>query len=133
MGEIQRICIQCGHGNSIEARYCAKCGFDSQSNLPAPRANLPAVIGQAALPVLIGVGGWAMRAGWRLLQQRLTQAVTPVQSAPPAPTGPAAPTLPAVPVQRVKRTIRIRSSWAVNQGDGVWRQGMSDQTIELDD
>ncbi len=117
------------------ARYCARCGYDSQSALPVLRTSLPAVIGQAALPVLIGVAGWAVRTGWRLLQSRINQAVTPVhvQPASPTPISPAAPTLPAVPAPRAKRTIRIRSSWAVNHGDGVWRQGMSDQTIELDD
>jgi hypothetical protein len=29
--------------------------------------------------------------------------------------------------------IRIRSSWAVGDANGVWRKGTSDQTIEIDD
>ena len=133
MNTIQRICTQCGHGNPVEARYCAHCGHDSQAALPAPRRALPAVIGQAALPVLVGVAGWAVRVGWKLLQARLQQPAR-VGSAPPALNLPARPlNMETLPASRGKRTIHIRSAWAVNQGDGVWRQGVSEQTIELED
>lgn len=134
MSEIKRICVQCGHGNAMDARYCAQCGYDSQGALPAPRTNLPMVIGQAALPVLVGVAGLVVRAGWRLLQHRLNQAITPAQvnPAPPAPQ-PAPPALPGTGLRRARRTLHIRSSWAVNHGDGIWRQGVSEQHIEIDD
>jgi hypothetical protein len=89
------------------------------------------VIGRAALPVLVGAASLAVRAGWKLLQSRLAQA--PAAPAPktqqpivvPQPRTEIAP-------HRAKRTIHIRSSWAVNNG-GVWQQGSSEHTIELDD
>jgi hypothetical protein len=136
MSNVQRVCVQCGQGNPVESRYCAHCGYDSQAALPAPRANLPTVIGRAALPVLVGAAGLAVRVGWRLLRNRLIQAAT---ASPPAPSTPTttAPTIPLPqaqpPVQRAKRTIHIRSAWAVNNGNGVWQQGTSEHTIELDD
>ena len=136
MSNVQRVCVQCGEGNPVESRFCSHCGYDSQSSLPAQRANLPAVIGRAALPVLVGAASLIVRAGWKLLQSRLTQ--------PPAPALPAIqqPTIPqpnlqprtdATPSRRAKRTIHIRSAWAVNNGNGVWQQGTSEQMIELDD
>ena len=49
MSNVTRICTQCGHGNTLDARYCAQCGYDSQANLPAvPQVNLPALVGKAA-------------------------------------------------------------------------------------
>jgi len=133
MSTIQRICTQCGQSNPVEARFCAHCGDDSQAALPAPRRALPAAIGQAALPVLVGVAGWAVRVGWKMLQARLQQS-TRVGSAPPALNLPARPLkVDALPARRGKRTLHIRTAWAVNQGGGVWRQGVSEQTIEMDE
>lgn len=127
MSQVQRICGECGGTNPVEARYCAHCGADSQAALPAPRTSLPVAIGQAALPVLIGAAGLAMRAGWRLLQSKWArdlaqQAVAPRPAQPPA-TEPARP----------KRTLHIRSAWAVSDGQGNWRRGVSEHTIELDE
>ena len=46
MSNVTRICPECGHGNAMDTRYCAQCGYDSHSNLPATQgASLPAVIG----------------------------------------------------------------------------------------
>jgi hypothetical protein len=39
----------------------------------------------------------------------------------------------AAPPARPRTTIRIRSSWAVGDANGVWRQGVSDHTIEIDE
>lgn len=125
MSNVQRICGQCGGSNVVEARYCAHCGFDSQSALPAPRSSLPLAIGQAALPVLIGAAGFAVRAGWRLLQSHWARQLAQQALA----TRPAQPPAPARP----KRTMHIRSAWAVSDGQGNWKQGMSEHTIELDD
>ena len=137
MSNVQRICVQCGEGNPVEARYCARCGYDSQAALPAQRSNLPAVIGQAALPVLVGAAGLVMRAGWKLLKNRLAQPPAPPVINVPSPAAPQStvpqPRPESTPSRRAKRTTRIRSAWAVNNGDGVWRQGTSDQTIEFDD
>jgi hypothetical protein len=134
MSNVQRVCVQCGEGNPVEARYCARCGYDSQAALPVQRTNLPSVIGQAALPVLVGAAGLVVRAGWKLLQNRLAQAALSnvTVSRVPQPSVPQ-PRPEATPARRSKRTIHIRSAWAVNNGDGVWRQGTSEQTIELDD
>jgi len=119
-----RICPQCGHGNTMETRYCAQCGHDTQANLPVPQpSNLPAVIGKAAVPVLVGVASLAVSAGWRLLQGLLTKPV-------------------AQPPMQVKKgeiekrpraTIRIRSSWAVGDSNGNWQRGQAEHTIEFDE
>jgi hypothetical protein len=127
MSNVQRVCVQCGEGNPVEARYCARCGYDSQAALPVQRTNLPVVIGRAALPVLVGAASLVVRAGWKLLQSRLAQPATSPKPAAPQPR----PEM--VATRRAKRTIHIRSAWAINNGDGVWRQGTSEQTIELDD
>ena len=134
MSKIERVCGQCGGGNPVEARFCAHCGADTQAALPAPRTNLPMVIGQAALPVLVGAASLALRAGWKLLQNRLAQATVAV---PPAqqvsqPLAPQART-DLASSRRAKRTVHIRSSWAVNNGNGVWQQGHSEHTIEMED
>ncbi len=136
MSNVQRVCVQCGEGNPVESRYCARCGFDSQATLPVPRSSLPEVIGRAALPVLVGAASLAVRAGWKLLQSRLAQA-----SRPPVPTvqQPISPQ-PIIPIprseisqpRRAKRSIHIRSSWAVNNGNG-WQQGNSEHHIEIDE
>ena len=93
MSEIQRICAQCGQSGALDTRYCPHCGYDVQAGLPAPRTNLPVTVAKAALPILAGVAGLAVRAGWRLLQSRLAQAavqtavdkvVTVPRSTPPA-------------------------------------------------
>lgn len=127
MSQVQRICGACGRSNPVEARYCAHCGVDSQAALPAPRTSLPVALGQAALPVLIGAAGLAVRAGWRLIQSKWArnlaqQALTPHPTESPAP-----------PPARPKRTMHIRSAWAVSDGQGNWKRGMSEHTIELDD
>jgi hypothetical protein len=138
MSNVQRVCVRCGEGNPVESRYCAHCGYDSQSSLPAQRVNLPAVIGRAALPVLVGAAGLVVRAGWKLLQSRLAQ--TPTITIPtPKAAQPVAqqqvvprPRVEVGSLRRAKRTIHIRSAWSVNN-NGVWQQGTSEHTIELDD
>lgn len=133
MSNVQRICVQCGQGNHVESRFCAHCGYDSQAALPTQRANLPAVIGRAALPVLVGAASLVVRAGWKFLQNRLATppAENPIRvvNQPPMPQ-----TRNDVQTSgRAKRTIHIRSAWSVNNGNGVWQQGTSEHTIELDD
>jgi hypothetical protein len=133
MSNVQRVCVQCGEGNPVEARYCARCGYDNQAALPVQRTNLPAVIGQAALPLLVGAAGLVVRVGWKLLQSRLSQVAaspSPVINVP-QPVVPK-PSTELVQSRRAKRTIHIRSAWAINN-NGVWQQGTSEQTIELDD
>ena len=132
MSNVQRVCVQCGEGNPVESRFCAHCGYDSQSSLPAPRVNLPAVSGRAALPVLVGAAGLVVRAGWKLLQSRLAQTnVIPLPKVQPPTIH--QPRTNVAPARQAKRTIHIRSSWAVNNGNGVWQQGTSEHTIEVDE
>lgn len=139
MSEIQRICVHCGRANSVDARFCAGCGYDQladdpQNHLPAQRTNLPAVIGRAALPVLLGAASLAMRAGWRLLQNRLANPPQPSAPHHPAVDPPKPAQAPGAPTpQGRKRTIRIRSAWTVRDAQGRWEQGTSDQVIELDE
>jgi hypothetical protein len=140
MSNVQRICVQCGAGNPVESRYCSHCGYDSQAALPVPRSNLPAVIGRAAVPVLIGAASLVARVGWKLLQNRLSQAATPPTIKVQQPSRPVKIEQPIVPQarpealapRRSKRTVHIRSSWAVNT-NGVWQEGTSEHTIELDE
>ena len=136
MSNVERVCGQCGGGNPVEARFCAHCGNDTQAALPAQRTSLPMVIGRAALPVLVGAASLVVRAGWKLLQNRLAQATVSVPPAQKtnAPQPPAPQTRTDLTVaRRAKRTVHIRSSWAVNNGNGVWQQGHSEHTIEMDD
>jgi hypothetical protein len=133
MSEITRICARCSQSSPLAAQFCPHCGYDTQSGLPAPQGSqLPLVIGKAALPVLAGIAGLVVRAGWKLLKERMqqtvTQAITPTASASPAPTP-----QPASPARRARRTIHIRSAWAVGDARGVWRQGTSEQTIEIEE
>ena len=77
-----------------------------------------------------------MPAGWKLLQSRLAQPPAPAPKTIYVPTAPQS-NVPqsrgeGAPTHRPRRTIRIRSSWAVNT-NGVWQEGNSDHTIEIDD
>ena len=127
MSNVTRICTQCGHGNAMDARYCAQCGYDSQSNLPAvPQVNLPALVGKAAVPVLVGAAGLALSAGWKLLNGLLTKPSPP--TAQPIQLKKAAPL-----ATQGKRTIHIRTSWAVGDSRGNWQQGTSEHRIEFDE
>lgn len=137
---VQRICAQCGASGPLDARYCARCGYDTQGQLPAPPQNLSLALGKAALPVMLGVASLALRMGWKLLQSRWTQetaraaAATVLNQIQPAPTQSVQPAAQAeVSPPRRRRTIHIRSSWAVGDANGVWRQGHTEHHIELDE
>lgn len=136
MTNVQRICAQCGASGSLDSRYCAQCGYDSQGQLPAPPQNLSLAIGKAAMPLLLGVTSLALRMGWKLLQSRWAQETaqravgTALNKAQPA----APPVVqPSGSPARTRRTIHIRSSWAVGDANGTWRQGHSEHHIELDE
>lgn len=132
MSEITRICAQCGKPSALDAQFCPHCGYDMQAGLPAPQStSLPMVIGKAALPILAGVASLAVRAGWKLLKARLLQ--PPAQPTRPV-AQPLAPRPPATPAARsARRTIHVRSAWAVGDANGVWRRGSSEHTIEIDE
>jgi hypothetical protein len=123
MSQVERMCPQCGAGSPLHAQFCTACGADIHAGLPVRQNNLPLQVTQAALPILAGLAGFAVRTGWRLLQQRLATASQP--SAPPAPRSEQPP--------QARRVIRIRSRWAVRNQRGEWRQGEEEHTIEIDD
>ena len=125
MSNITRICPQCGHGNDMDAQYCAQCGYDTQANLPVPQPRtLPAVIGKAAVPVLVGAASLAISAGWKLVQSMLTR---------PAPQPPIQVTRGEVAPARPRATIRIRTAWSMGDSSGRWQRGQSEHTIEIDE
>lgn len=125
MSNVTRICPQCGHGNGMEDRYCAVCGADTQASLPTTQGtNLPAVIGKAALPVLVGAASLALSAGWKLLQGVLSKSAAQPQPPVQVKSGPLAP-------RRPRMTVTIRTSWAVGDSSGRWERGQSEQTIEF--
>jgi hypothetical protein len=152
MSDIRRICAQCGASVPLNARYCGNCGYDFQGELPVAQSSLPAVVGKAAVPFLLGAASLALRLGWKVLQSRWAQAaaesavdaalkkvqsakVQPVPkpaSVQPAPIQPAAPAEQSL-AARARRTITIRSAWAVGDANGIWRQGFTEQRIDLDD
>ncbi len=143
MANVQRICEQCGEGGPLDVRYCPHCGYDTQAALPMPTRNLPMVIGKAVLPILAGAATLALRMGWKLLQQRLSTElakstmplakVAPVQPATVQSALAQSAEAPVTPSMRARRTVRIRSTWAVGDANGVWQQGSSDHTIEFED
>lgn len=125
MSNVSRICPQCGHGNPMDTRYCAQCGYDREANLPVPQgASLPAVIGKAAVPVLVGAASLALSAGLKLLQNVLAKPA-------PQPPIPVKSTEKGEVVRRGRMTITIRTSWAVGDSSGRWEKGQAEQTIEL--
>lgn len=125
MTQVNRICSHCGGNVALQARYCGSCGYDTSRGLPVERNTLPATVSKAALPVVVGLAGFALRTGWKLLQAQLTQAA----SRQTLPT-----TRPeTAPSRRSRRTIHIRSSWAVGDASGIWRRGQEEHTIEIDE
>ncbi|MBX3052337.1 MAG: zinc ribbon domain-containing protein [Caldilineaceae bacterium] len=134
MSEVSRVCSQCGGKVGLETRFCGRCGYDTTAGLPVEQRKLPMQLATAALPVAAGLASWAVRAGWKLLRSRLEE----MAQNPPAVTKPSAPTprraAPAQPASgRPKRTIRIRSTWAVGDGKGVWRQGAEEHIIDIEE
>jgi hypothetical protein len=130
MSDVSKICPQCGGSNALDARHCAHCGYDTQSALPAVQYNLPAVLGKAAVPVLAGAVGLAVSVGWKLLQGMLNQATRP---APPTVHVPRSESTAIQPTAHSpRRTIHIRTAWAIGDSSGAWRRGESEQTIEFD-
>lgn len=135
MSDVQRICPQCGGSSGLQMAHCPHCGFDMQAGVPMRQeTSLPAALTKAALPVLAGAASLAVRAGWKLLQSRMTEAAVQ-QAASQVVTRPRSESIQRddLPVVRAKRTVRIRSTWAVGDGSGNWRQGAPEHVIEFDD
>ncbi|MBW7882203.1 MAG: zinc ribbon domain-containing protein [Caldilineaceae bacterium] len=125
MSTVTRICTQCGESFPLDSRYCTHCGHDTEASLPVPQNNLPALVGKAAVPVLVGAASFAVRAGWRLLQNYLARprpqpSHHPVKVVNPQPLAP-------------RRSVHVRTSWQVSDSQGNWRQGNAEYTIEFED
>lgn len=135
MAQVHRICAACGKDSPLEAQYCPHCGHDSYAGVPMKQSsNLPMVVTRAALPVLATAGTLAARLLWKLVRDRILPSATlTVRTEPPAPLALREEQPLAPPSQRSRRSIRIRTSWAVGDANGVQRQGYTDQTIEFDD
>lgn len=135
MSDVQRICPTCGEAGPLTARYCPHCGNDSQAELPMPRAQLPITLRKAALPILAGAASLVLRAGWKLIQSRMAASVTETAvSTLRANRAAQPPARVEQPVAaRPRQTIRIRSAWAVTDGNGVQRSGVSEHQIEIGD
>jgi len=134
MSDVSRVCSQCGGKVALDSRFCGRCGYDTIAGLPAEQRKLPMQLAAAALPVAAGLASWAVRSGWKLLRARLED----MASNTPAVVDPTAPaSRRAGPAQqerrRPKHTIRIRSTWAVNDGKGVWRQGAEEHIIDFEE
>ncbi|MBK8047539.1 MAG: zinc ribbon domain-containing protein [Anaerolineales bacterium] len=126
MSNVTRICPQCGHGNALDARHCAQCGYDTQATLPVPLSSqLPAVITKAAVPVLVGAASLALTAGFKLLQGMLSQ--------------PAKNTQQPIQVKRQALPISAQDDDPCHHllGGGQFKrrlaQGVAEQTIEFDE
>lgn len=125
MTEVSRICPQCGNHFALEARHCSHCGYDMEAALPAPQSMLPALVGKAAAPLLVGAASLAASVGWRFLQMLLSRPAKP--SAPPIQVRADASVRP-----QSRMRIRITTSWVVGDASGNWRKGHSEQTIEIE-
>lgn len=134
MSDVSRVCSQCGGKVGLDSRFCSRCGYDTSVGLPVEQPKLPAQLAAAALPVAAGLAGWAVRAGWKLLRARLEDMA---QNPPAVVERPKPVQRRAAPEQqesrRPKRTVRIRSTWAVGDGNGVWRQGTEEHIIDFEE
>ena len=135
MNEVNRICPQCGGKVPLQARYCGACGHDTSAGLPVQRTNLPVQIGKAALPVVVGLAGFALRSGWKLLQAQLAQASQPGLSTqhPPMRRPQTVDRTADGTAPRRQRVIRIRSSWIIGDPRSGWKQGNEEHLIEIDE
>ena len=125
MTQLSRICPQCSKSFPLEARHCSHCGYDMDATLPAVQNNLPALVGKAAVPLLAGAASLAISLGWKMVQGMLSRPAKP--SAQPIQVRSAAP------VQTQSRTkIHITTSWVVGDSNGNWREGRTEQTIEIE-
>ena len=144
MATISRICTHCNKSSALDAQHCQHCGHsmnanqNSQTAMPqATNTNLSDSIRQtatkAALPILAGAAGWLVRKGWQLLRERM-EADASLASFQQTQTAKRTPdnNTHVAQTHTPRRTIHIRSKWMVSDANGVWQQGASEHTIELD-
>lgn len=136
MSNVYRICPECAGSVELDARFCPHCGHDTRAGLPVQRTSLPATVSRAALPVVAGLAGLAIRAGWRLFQnylKKVGKSEAPLM-VPPNKQDIQRPSAEAMQTNRTpRRTIRIRSSWSIGDATGRWQHGTEEHIIEIDD
>ncbi|MEM7536818.1 MAG: hypothetical protein AAF639_31855 [Chloroflexota bacterium] len=144
MATISRICTHCNKSSALDAQHCQHCGH-SMSTHPDAYVNMPQTTPtslseslrqtatKAALPILAGAAGWLVRKAWQLLRERM-DASTALDSFPQTQTAKRTPdnNTHMAQTHTPRRTIHIRSKWMVSDANGVWQQGASEHTIELD-
>jgi hypothetical protein len=133
MADVYRICAACGKNTPMEAQHCPHCGYDTRAGLPTRQPSaLPMVVGKAAVPMLVTAGTLAARVLWKLVRDRMlssARATLQVES----PRREIQPQPPQPPAHQGRRSVRIRSTWAVGDANGVWRQGYTEHQIDFDD
>ncbi len=136
MAEVFRICAACGQNTPLEAQFCPHCGHDTQAGLPMRQSSaLPVVVGKAALPMLVTAGTVAARLLWKLLRSRaLPQVAATLQTrTTQQPLAPQPPQPPQEAAPRTRRSVHIRSTWAVGDANGNWRKGYTEHQIDFED
>lgn len=133
MADVHRICAACGKNMPIEAQHCPHCGYDSGAGLPVRQSGaLPMVVGKAAVPMLVTAGTLAARVLWKILRDRMLGSASAALKAD-APRQQIQPQPPQPPAARPRRSVRIRTTWAVGDANGILRQGYTDHQIDFDD
>lgn len=135
MSTVHRICAACGEDVPLQAQHCPYCGHDTQSGLPMKtNSNLPMVVGKAAVPMLVTAGTLAARLIWRLVRARGLPTATAALEVQETPAPQRIMRSEPQPIAaRSRRSIHIRSTWAVGDANGVWRRGMSEQHIDIEE
>lgn len=129
---VERICPQCGHGNSLDQYFCGKCGAALERLIPAPLSPQPLARLSAALPVrwrdvgravAISAVALAAEAGIAWLARRIEQRQAPVvPSTPLARIGaPAAPLSTAREATSIVTIISERVIELIDDGSGTQR------------
>jgi hypothetical protein len=95
-------------------------------------SNLPMVVGKAAVPMLVTAGTLAARMIWKLLRERSLPTANAALKVQPV-QQPLARSEAQPPAGRTRRSIHIRSTWAVGDANGVWRQGMTEHQIDIEE
>ena len=132
MSTVHRICASCGKDVPLQAQHCPHCGYDTQAGLPVKSSSLPMVVGTAAVPMLVTAGTLAARLLWKLLRERSLPTATLKVQETPAPQ-PIMRSEPQPVAARSRRSIHIRSTWAVGDANGIWRQGMTEHQIDIEE
>ncbi len=135
MSTVHRICAACGKDVPLQAQHCPHCGHDTQAGLPVKtNSGLPMVVGKAAVPMLVTAGTLIARMVWKLVRERSLPAATAALKVQPAPAPqPLTRGEPQPIVARARRSIHIRSTWAVGDANGIWRQGMTEHQIDFEE